>query len=207
MSQDGLPPPPPACLLRRNPSTQKGGTLVVDDVADLEAHRRRLCDPDGYRPCTCPRCARATLHVHDYRERRLREEPDPAAPAAVTVVRYRCIGCRAVWRILPLFLARLLWRSWPVVEAATLGPAPAPAAPQVPLRTVQRWRARLATAALLLVELLRDAGRVVLGEVAAHATREQLVVAYATAYTLPPGRRLARLAAVIHRLAPGVRLM
>jgi hypothetical protein len=36
-SQDGLPPPPPACLLRRYPSTQKGGTLVADDVPDLHA--------------------------------------------------------------------------------------------------------------------------------------------------------------------------
>jgi hypothetical protein len=147
------------------------------------------------------------LHVHDYRERGLREEADPEAPATVAVVRYRCVACRAVWRVLPWFLARLLWRSWPVVEAATLGPPPPATAPRVPVRTVQRWCARLATAALLLVEVLRGAGGALPADVAATAPRRQLVAAYAAAHAVPAGARLALLAVIVHRLAPGVRLM
>jgi hypothetical protein len=39
------------------------------------------------------------------------------------------------------------------------------------------------------------------------ATREQLVLAYAAAFGIPAGERLAALAALLHRLAPRVRLM
>jgi DNA-directed RNA polymerase subunit RPC12/RpoP len=118
MSQDRLPPPsPPACLLRRCPSKQKGGTIVAEAVADLAAHLG-ICRPDGYRPIACPRCGCGRLHVHDYRHRLVRQEP--SGTPTLVVVRYRCAGCGAVWLVLPLFMARSLRRSWPVVEAATL---------------------------------------------------------------------------------------
>jgi hypothetical protein len=64
MSQDRLPPPEQeACLVRLRPSSQKGGTIVAEDVTDLATHDRRLCEPDGYRPRFCPSCGEKTLHV------------------------------------------------------------------------------------------------------------------------------------------------
>ncbi len=51
MSQNRLPPPESeACLFRLRSSTQKGGTLIAEDVTDHATHERRICDPDGYRP-------------------------------------------------------------------------------------------------------------------------------------------------------------
>lgn len=212
MSRNGLPPPAPDCLWRpysSNPK-HKGGTLVVEDVTDRATHARRLCDPDGYRPRACPGCRHATLHVHDYPERWLYAEEHGRRRTAITLVRYWCAGCGATWRILPGFLARLLWRSWAVVEAATLGPRPSAAAP-VPERTVRRWAARLATAAALLVGVLREDGGAAVAAVAATveaaATRLELVTAYAVALQVAAPARLASLAAGIHRVAPGVRLM
>jgi hypothetical protein len=138
--------------------------------------------------------------VHDYPERKW---------LAITLVRYLCPVCGATWRMLPLFVARMLWRSWPTVEAKTLGPA-SPSAPRVPERTVRRWRSRLATAAEALLQVLSKARDAALDAVAAAvketATRQDLVMAYAEG-TTPTGQRLARLAATIHCLAPGVRLM
>lgn len=203
MSHNGLPPPPPACLERpysSNPN-RKGGTLIVEDVGDRETHERRRCDPDGYRPRACPACGHQKLHVHDYPVRKR---------LVIILVRYLCPACGATWRMLPLFVARMLWRSWPTVETATIGPA-SPAAVRVPERTVRRWRARLATAASSLVEVLQKAGDTALVAVAAAveatATRLRLVIAYAKIATVPTGQRLSRLASIIHRLVPGVRLM
>src|SRR6266849_5739253 len=146
MSQDRLPPPDPeACLVRLRPSTQKGGTIIAEDVTERATHERRICDPDGYRPPFCPACGERHLHVHDYRERVLRAEPD--TPVG-TIVRHACVACRAIWQVLPAFIARHLWRTWRVV-AHTLTPdagrpaaAEAPRWPKVPGRTARRWRAR-----------------------------------------------------------------
>jgi hypothetical protein len=203
MSHDGLPPLPPACLERAYSSSRsrKGGTLIVEEVGDLETHEQRRRDPDGYRPAACPSCGHDKLHVHDYRVR----ERLP-----ITLVRYLCPACKATWRMLPLFAARMLWRSWPTVEGATIGPA-SPSAVRVPERTVRRWRARLATAAASLVEVLRRAGETAIVAAAtaveATATRLRLVVACAEATAAATGQRLSRLAATIHSLVPGVRLM
>ena len=204
MSHNGLPPPSPACLWRpysSNPN-RKGGTLIVADVGDRETHERRRCDPDGYRPVTCPACAHGKLHVHDYPERKV---------LLLVLVRYLCPACGATWRMLPLFAAPLLWRSWAVVEAETLGPRPPPAAPRVPERTACRWRARLRTAAVLLLGVLREHGDATVAAVAAAVgevgTRLQLVVAHAAAVGVQIAQRLARLAALMHALVPGVRLM
>jgi hypothetical protein len=143
MSQDRLPPPrAEACLVRLRPSSQKGGTIMAEDVTDLATHDRGLCDPDGYRPAFCPNCGERTLHVHDYRERVLRAEPgDPVA----RVVRHECLGCDAIWQTLPAFIARHLWRTWRVVQHALRGARRTPVEerwPRVPERTRRRWCAR-----------------------------------------------------------------
>jgi hypothetical protein len=120
MSHQRLPPPEPAsCLVRPYPSSQKGGTLIAEDVTDRDEHRRRLCDPDGYRPRECFRCHHAVLHVHDHPARVL--AADSLEPAT-GIVRYRCAACEAVWRILPAFVARHLWRSWDTVKRRPRSP-------------------------------------------------------------------------------------
>jgi hypothetical protein len=145
--------------------------------------------------------------------------PGPlAGEPEVLVVRFVCPdpGCGAVWQILPAFLPRHLWRRWAVIEAAVpAGPTPVatppPPCPPVPARTRGRWRARLASAARLLVQVLATAGGAVLEALAAgvglDAARADLVAAYAAALALPPGRPLAALAGHVHRLDPGLRLM
>ena len=208
MSQERLPPPPTGCLERRYPSTQKGGTLIVEEVVDREAHERRRADPDGYRPERCFGCGHDRLHIHDYPERKLRGE---AGQPVIQVVRYWCPGCEGTWRMLPLFLARMLWRSWRVVEAETLGPPRAATEPAVPERTVRRWKGRLAMAALLAAQVLAVSGGAALERIAQQVglegTRLELVQSYESQLQPSPGQRLASLAAVLHRLAPGVRLM
>lgn len=207
MSRDRLPPPtPPECLVRPYPSSQKGGTLIAEDVHDMQEHARRLCDPDGYRPPRCPRCGHGVLHVHGYRERLLVAYAE--APV-VTVVVHQCAreACGATWRILPAFIARRLWRAWATIEAETLDGAPSPSRPTVPDTTVRRWSARLASSARYLVQVLAASGDTALAEIAAAlglgATRRQFVEAPHAG----GAERLASLAALAHRLCPGARLM
>jgi len=160
MSQNRLPPPAPACLWRpysSNPN-QKGGTLIAEDVGDRDAHERRRCDPDGYRPARCARCGHERLHVHDYPERKR---------LVITLVRYLCPCCGATWRILPLFVARMLWGCWLQVEAATRQSGASTQQVAVPERTVRRWRQRLGTAATQLVQTLRLSADAALKAVAA----------------------------------------
>jgi hypothetical protein len=199
-------------------------------VQDLGTHRKRLGEPDGYRPGTCPHCDHEGLHRHGYRSRSTRNDPDHPE---VFVLRLLCPQpyCRAAWQVLPEFLPRFLGRRWQVIEEASLpppsGPAcgsadpapaqdscvearPVPAAP-VPERTVRRWRARLASSARHLVALLVAAGSRVLElftlAPGTDATRGELVLAHAEALEIPAGRRLAALAEQVHRLAPGMRVM
>jgi len=196
----GLPPPDPeTCLVTSRVSRFKGGTLIDDEVHDLETHERRLCDPDGYRPCRCPRCGHGMLHVHCYPERHPRGEL--GMPAVVRIVQYVCAaaGCAATWRILPMFLARHLWRAWKTVERVVM-PAGMPRSaggPPIPARTEQRWRARFAASARMLVVMLAASGGAALGALEAHANVTRAV----------PGRRLCALAELVHRLERGVRLM
>lgn len=213
MSQERLPPPEPeACLVRLRSSSQKGGTIVAEDVTDLATHDRRLCDPDGYRPRFCPNCLETTLHVHDYRERVLRAEP--GRPVA-SIVRHVCVSCAAVWQTLPRFIARNLWRTWRVVERALTGSA-APADenrrwPAVPERTRRRWRGRWLRPARLIAQVLASCGEAAWAAVAAGvgpaATCAELVAAYARATMTAAGNLLAAVAALIYRLQPKVRLM
>lgn len=208
------PPRPPACLLRRSPSTQKGGTLIDFSGQDLVEHQRKMLSPDGYRPAFCRRCNHPVLHLHDYPQRRLRSDP---ASAVISVVRYLCAACNAVWRILPGFLARHLHRRWDVVEAAVAGaiglPAPPshPDQPSVPAGTLRRWLRRLMSLALLLVQILCQSAAPTLERVGSvvglGGTRAALVLVFVDAYEVAPGSSLASLAALVHRLCPGVRLM
>jgi hypothetical protein len=198
-------------------SSAKGGTLIAERVHDAATHERLLTDPDGYRPDLCLHCDGDVLHAHDYVERRPRGAPDDAAE--IRIRRYICANkeCQATWRILPAFLSRHLWRVWPTVEQVVLpAPPPAVSAPPpapIPKRTAQRWRERLASQAKQLVVLLAVSGGAVLEAIAKHAgllaTRAELVDVHArmTETPLAPGRRLADLAAIVHRLERGLRLM
>lgn len=196
-----LPPPAEACLEKRYPSRQKGGTLIAADVTDLETHRQLLSDPDHYRPELCLSCRHKVLHVHDYRERTLRGEMERTI---ASVLRYRCANpqCRASWQILPQVIARYLHRSWPVVEATVKGEQ-RKNRPRVPRRTKARWKRRLRSSARRLVSALAASGPrrwIILAEtMGAGASREQLVESV--------GLGLAALAALVHRLMPGVRIM
>lgn len=214
MSRDRLPPPEPeACLVRLRSSTQRGGTLIAEDVTDWTMHDRRICDPDGYRPPFCPTCGERRLHVHDYRERVLRAEPD--TPVA-TIVRHACVACRAIWQVLPALIARHLWRTWPVVAhtftpEAPPAPADRPWWPTVPERTVRRWRARWQRPARGLVQILAASGETawaaLTGLLPADATCGDVVAAYARHQRSRVGPAVLAVAALIYRLQPRVRLM
>jgi hypothetical protein len=201
-----LSPAVEACLCHPYPSSQKGGTLIAEDVHDLATHELRLEDPDAYRPSACPRCGCA-LHVHDLRPRVLRGE----ASVATEVVRFRCADrerCGAAWQILPGFLARCLWGSWSRVGQALEADAPS----SVPARTRRRWRARLDSSARLLVALLSTATDGVWARLAIavglDARRIDLVRSYAARSAAASwAATLAALAAALHRLSPGIRLV
>lgn len=208
----GLPPPDPeSCLVAGRESRFKGGTLIDEEVRDLAAHERRVCIPDGYRPDHCPRCGHGVLHVHCYPERHPRGEP--GMPPVVRIIQYICAAsdCNATWRILPMFLARHLWRAWKTVERVTKGDSPAPTAPPIPERTQCRWRSRIAAAARVLVVLLATSGGIALETLAARvgldASRAELVEAHTVVANVAPGARLAACAALAHRLERGMRLM
>jgi len=197
MSSNELPPPAPLCLERPYPSSQKGGTLIDEAVVDIAAHQRRLSHPDGYRPQRCPHCGCARLHAHDFRERQLRGDP---RERRITVRRYRCAGCGGCWQVLPRLVARRLWRSWAVVEQA-LGLVARLVI--VPEQTRRRWCRRLASQARSVVQVLAASAQPALERVAAvaglNATRLWMVE--------KSEQRLDAIAALIHRLMPGLRLM
>jgi len=189
------PPPAPLCLVRCYPSSQKGGTLIASAILDLASHQQQLSQPGGYRPCGCGNCGHDVLHVHDYRWRVLRAEPESPA---VRIVRYVCTQCGAVWRVLPRFLARFLWRTWAVVEAAIGCRPDRTAARGVPSRTVRRWRSRLNSGlGALAARLTGDASATRL--VAEEQTRRELAMTF--------DGDLGQTASWIHELAPGARLM
>lgn len=211
MSRDRLPPPrPEACLYRPVLSSQKGGTLLAEEVTEAAAHERRLCDTDGYRPERCPRCGHDVLHVHGYRERRVLGEDERSV---VRIVIHRCAEflCRATWRILPALLARRLWRTWRTVEQAVFEDAAGPAREPVPGRTVRRWKKRLRSSAQQAVQVLATSGSAVLVGVAQsvglEGTRRDLVEKVAAQQGAGVGSRLLTTAVLLHRLCPGVRLM
>jgi hypothetical protein len=138
---------------------------------------------------------------------------DPLLPPVVVVLQFRCAAeaCGATWRVLPLFLARHLWHAWTAVERAVVQEVAAPTRPRISQRTKERWRARLASSARVLVVLLAMAGGVTLEGVATRVglsgTRAELVTSYASVTATPEGERLSSLGALVHRLERGLRLM
>jgi len=200
-----LPPALEACLDRAYSSNQKGGTLIAEDVHDLVTHEQRLRAPDSYRPSKCRRCG-ARVHIHDLRPRLLLGD----AATLTEVIRFRCAErehCGAVWQILPAWIARHLWRSWPVVEQAIEQPERS----EVAARTRRRWRQRLALAARAAVAVMTTAidtlECAVAMAVGLGGSRDDLIAGYAAHSRPEPGWCLAELAATLHRLSPGVRLM
>ena len=204
-----------ACLVQVRSSSQKGGTIIAEDVTDWVTHDRRICDPDGYRPAFCPTCGWRKLHVHDYRERTLLAEL--GAPVA-KVVRHECVGCAAIWQVLPALIARHLWRTWRVVERTLTRATPLAHTagepqrwPRVAERTRRRWRARWLRPARFVAQVLASCGAAVWAEVAgaltAEATCADLVAACAATQATPGGQRLAAVAALLYRLQPKVRLV
>jgi len=216
---DNRSPPAPAeaCLCQPYPSRQKGGTVIAEDVVDFAEHERRLRN-GGYRPARCARCGEP-MHIHDYRPRVLPGDPHGGTSVAI----FRCSDrdqCGAVMRVLPMFVARRLWRTWPTVEQAVervnVGePSRQARGDPVAPRTVRRWCTRLRySAAALVVTLATAADTVgllaaVVRAVGLAGTRRELVVEYAGRVVPTPmmGLRLGTLAAVVHRLERGVRLM
>jgi hypothetical protein len=200
-----LSPAPSACLERAYPSSQKGGTLIAEDVLDLETHHARLSDANAYRPSGCGRCG-AVVHVHDRRSRVLFGEQC----RCTDVLRFRCSnrsGCGATWQVLPAFLARHLWRRWRVVEETIEEEHDRS---RVPARTRRRWRVRLATGARQVVAVLAtgaEAACAVAAEVGLEGCRFDLVRRCRELLCPAPGACLAELGALVHRLCPGVRVM
>jgi hypothetical protein len=107
-------------------------------------------------------------------------------------------------------MARHLWRSWRVIEAVVLGEAPA-SWPEVAARTQRRWRARLRSLASILIQLLATSGQrlieAVAQEAGIRASREKLLSAYVGKIRPRLGSQVGELAALIHRLGRGPRLM
>jgi hypothetical protein len=195
----GLPSTP--CLDR--PSSSRGGTLIATEIEDLQAQQQALAQPDRVRPRGgCPTCGTGCLHVHSRRERKLYGY---IGVASIHVLVFRCARdeCRALWRVLPKFLARHLWRAWSTVADAveTKPGEPCP----VPRRTRLRWRARLRERAPVLVAALAIRGDDSLARRAASlgagALRREVLAAFGGPSALP------MLAALVHRLVPGVRVM
>jgi hypothetical protein len=140
------------------------------------------------------------MHVHDYRTRKPRG--DESLPPSIDVLRFRCFACEAVWLVLPVFLARHLWRAWTTV-GVILGAGPRRSV-KVPPRTQRRWHERLTTAGRKLVSVLVTASEQLANvavQLGPDASRREVVDA------LGGAGQLAAIAALIDRLAPAVRVM
>ena len=203
-------PAVPACLSTPYSSKpgQRGGTIIAEDVLDLEEHERRLWDPDGYRPGPCELCGRC-LHAHDFRIRTIRGHPELSW---TSIRRYLCPLCRAVWQVLPAWLARCLHRTWAVVQATMAGSGVvegegADLRVSVPKSTVARWRGRLLLPALVLVQVLLGAGVEVGSAASLTSTRAELIDSLAGEGLVDGERKLEQVAGWVHRVMPGVRLM
>jgi hypothetical protein len=87
----------------------------------------------------------------------------------------------------------------------------APPSREIPERTLRRWLTRLVASAALLVVTLSTAETPILASVAGavglRGTRRELVDVHTRIRAVPAGQKLMQVAALLHRLAPGVRLM
>lgn len=202
------PPTPDACLVHSRRKRYHGGTIIAVDVHDVAEHERRMCRAGGYRPASCPRCG-GRLHVHDHLQRVL---PGSSRVPCIDIVRYICADskCAATWRVIPAFIARHLWRHWETVARAIAGDPPRAGDPQVPSRTRRRWKARLRSAARQIVNVLveHDAERLATFLPVPHFdwTRHHLAE-FLSAGRVLGTHGLADIAAAVHVVEPGVRLM
>jgi hypothetical protein len=192
--------------------SQRGGTLIAEDVWSIEEHRERVLEPDGYRPEGCPRCGTA-VHGHGCRCRRLRDQPDSAWEE---IRRFLCPECEAVWQVLPAFLARHLQRTWGAIQSRLVAAGVLERTGSewrvrsIPT-TLRRWSLRLAAVAVVLTQALIEGGA---GEVSSAVTglggwcsRRELVEGLAECGLLTKEHKLAELASWVHRLTPGIRVM
>jgi len=205
------PPQPPVCLTRTDTSRAiRGGTVIAEDVLDLETHLELLPDPDRYRHYVsiCPRCKHPSVHALCFRDRKLL--PPTAgghahSAASVVAIRlYRCAtaDCRAVYTVLPAFIARHLQRAWSVVAEAIAEKQ------TVPKNTLRRWLARLRSNALdLLQRFLSLADDRTQSRLAADPPTDRSSFLFAFETLLGPRHLMARVAGWMHRLEPGIRLM
>jgi len=209
MSALTLPPPPSPIVLERSYKSRKikGGTVIAEDILDLETHERKLLEPDEYRSVigVCRACGLRILHAHCFRERVLRPASRSQSPRVATVRLFRCAAgkCGAVFTVLPAFIARHLWRAWTTVEEVAVKKA------RAPMATRRRWLARLGSSALGLVQLLMALSAKLLpppmrDRLAKADTRHVLL---AVLSPLLGEERFASAAGWIHRLEPGIRLM
>lgn len=196
------PPPGVFYLDLRVPSSQRGGTKIVDEVMDWEGHLGRMETVDGYRPALCEHCGCRRLHGHGRRVRVLVGDE----LGSLEIRRYRCAECRAVWQVLPGFVARRLWRRWDVVEDA-LAQRRRVGRPLVPGRTRRRWRSRLRTDGRRVRHALATTGRPELLDMARRVPVECTRGGVLAAYRERAPEALAELAGRLHRAAPGVRMM
>ena len=205
-------PAAPVCLITPYAAKpgQQGGTLIAEGVDGIGEHRH-LLETDGYRPEGCPRCGRY-LHVLDLRPRKLRDQPDSAEEL---IRRYRCRPCKAVWQVLPAFIARYLHRTWGAVQSAVVaaGALERTGSEWRVTRkpgTLQRWLGRLSSSAVVLTQALAAHGAqvgAVLRRWGAWCARADLVETLADAGVIDKRLKLQQLACWIHRLVPGLRLM
>jgi hypothetical protein len=99
------------------------------------------------------------------------------------VVRRECVGCAAIWQVLPAFIARQLWRTWRVVERALRGAQPVPTTiegrrwPPVPERTRRRWRVRWLRPVQFLAQVLATCGEAVWSALARRQASDRVVAA------------------------------
>ncbi len=203
-------PAVPTCLSTAYSSKfdLRGGTLIAEDVVDHAEHLRRLADPDAYRPAECSGCGERP-HAHDFRDRRLRGE---VSEPWVTIRRYRCRPCKAVWQVLPAFVARHLHYPWRLIQATAekvgvLSSEGEVGDCQVPVRTARRWVSRLLLSAVQLLQLLASSGQELSTSVTDAPTRAALADVLADSGAVEGPLKLAALAGWTHRLVPGVRLM
>ncbi len=205
-------PAAPVCLTTPYAAKpgQKGGTLIAEGVTGFDEHRC-LLESDGYRPEGCPCCGRY-LHILDLRPRKLRDQPDSAEEL---ICRYRCRPCKAVWQVLPGFIARYLHRTWGAVQSAVAatGALERTGSEWRVTRkpgTLKRWLGRLGSSAVVLTQALAARGaqvEAVLRALGAWCTRAELVEALASTGRIEKRLKLEQLACWIHRLMPGLRLM
>lgn len=169
--------------------------MIAGDVWDREEHERRLVDPATYRP-VCRVCGRP-MQGHGLRERR---------PLRLDIRRYRCRPCGAVVQVLPAFVARNLWRTWPTVEAIVVQ---SERKPRVAERTARRWRGRSMLPARVVLHVLSSLRTPALDELVAglglDATRRALLGAFRPLAGVLGA--CAALTVLLGRVLPGLRVM